>query len=123
MYWRSKSLISESLSGYPTAAKLKLEEIPPNLKVTDQNVFLGQKDGLWYVGIDISTLDEFDLNNRLPEDSSFRDLREVGAILDRFDACILSYCEQYFIGNKITNSVVSAVVKQPYLKLDTKLIV
>ena len=31
--------------------------------------------------------------------------------------------EQYFIGNKIINSVVSAVVKQRYLKPDTKLTV
>ena len=60
--WRSKSLISESTLGYPSAVKLKLEEIPPNLEVTDQYVFLGQKDALWYVGIDISTVDEFELN-------------------------------------------------------------
>ena len=94
--WRSKSLISEPTSGYPSAVKLKLEEIPPNLEVTDQYVFLGQKDALWYVGIDISTVDEFELNKGLPENSSFRDLREVGAILDRFDACILSYCRAIF---------------------------
>ena len=94
--WRSKSLISEPTLGYPSAVKLKLEEIPPNLEVTDQYVFLGQKDALWYVGIDISTVDEFELNKGLPENSSFRDLREVGAILDRFDACILSYCRAIF---------------------------
>ena len=49
--WRSKSLISEPTLGYPSAVKLKLEEIPPNLEVTDQYVFLGQKDALWYLSL------------------------------------------------------------------------
>ena len=63
--------------GYPNAAKFTLEKIAPYLKFTDQHVFLGQKDGLWYVGIDISTVDEVDINKGLPQDSFFRDLREV----------------------------------------------
>ena len=82
--------------GYPNAAKFKFEEIASYLKFTDQNVFLGQKDGLWYVGIDISTVDEVDINKGLPQNSFFRDLREVGVILDLFDACILSYCRAIF---------------------------
>ncbi len=86
--------------GYPNAAKFKFEEIASYLKFTDQNVFLGQKDGLWYVGIDISTVDEVDINKGLPQNSFFRDLREVGVILDLFDACILSYCRAIFYWHK-----------------------
>ena len=75
--WRSKSLISEPTLGYPSAVKLKLEEIHQILK-SQIKCFFGPKRCLWYVGIDISTVDEFELNKGLPEDSSFRDLREVG---------------------------------------------
>ena len=52
------------------------------------------------MGIDISTVDEVDINKGLPQNSFFLDLREVGAILARFDACILSYCRAIFYWHK-----------------------
>ena len=92
----SKSLVSEPKLGSPFATELNLKEISQLADISDNAIFLGQKNGKHYVGLDVSSVDEGEVNEILPKDSSFRDLREVGAILDRFDSCVLAYCRAMF---------------------------
>ena len=96
LYWRSKSLVSEPKLGSPFATELNLKEISQLTDISDNAIFLGQKNEKHYVGLDVSSVDEGEVNEILPKDSSFRDLREVGAILDRFDSCVLAYCRAMF---------------------------
>ena len=66
LYWRSKALISEPKLGSPFATELNLREISQLADISDNAIFLGQKNGEHYVGLDVSSVDEGEVNEILP---------------------------------------------------------
>ena len=96
IHWQSKSMISEAVAGSPNATIIDFSEAQLAIEAADSKVFFGAKDGENYVGIDISNLNEEQAFSYLPGGAEFRDLREVGPILNRFDACILAYSRAVF---------------------------
>jgi len=56
-----------------------------------ERVFLGERDGIAYVAVDISDLDEDALPPPLTERGVFADLRMVGPVLDRADGAVFAY--------------------------------
>ncbi|MDH3235147.1 MAG: NAD(+) diphosphatase [Alphaproteobacteria bacterium] len=112
--WRSKHLIAgmegdhtktgvaaimERPGGNPQAIYFDTEDARALLKHVGaqsgdqkgERVFLGERDGIAYVALDISDLDEEALPVPLTERGVFADLRMVGPVLDRADGAVFAY--------------------------------
>ena len=89
--WRSRSMINIDKAEEPIAMILSLNEARQVIKNADNLVFLGIKNGLSYVGVDVSSTEEPQLHSIVPSSGVFRDLREVGPLLERFEGSLLAY--------------------------------
>jgi NAD+ diphosphatase len=108
--WRSKHLVAgmegdpsktgvaaimERPGGNPQAIYFDAEEARALFDTigerNEERVFLGERDGIAYVALDISDLEEADLPAPLAERGVFADLRMVGPVLDRSDGAIFAY--------------------------------
>jgi len=104
--WRSKHLIDglegdhtktgvaaimERPGGNPQAIYFSAEEARTLIAHTGERVFLGEREQVAYVAVDLSELDERDLPAPITDRGVFADLRMVGPVLERADGAIFAY--------------------------------
>ncbi len=87
--WRSQSLVAPGDS--PRAGLLTVAEHRGLMRFADMVAFLGERDGIAHVAIDLSPLEETDILNILAAHGLFQDLRRVGPLLNRFEGSVLAY--------------------------------
>ena len=85
--WRSLHLVAEEAA----AVMLERGEIETHLEVSGESIFLGLRGEIAYVALDLSHLEEPEVDPLGGANASFRDLRQVGPIMDREDSAILAY--------------------------------
>ncbi len=85
--WRSLHLID----GEATAVWIERAEAEAVLEIAGDTVFLGLHEEIAYHAVDLSHLEEPDLDPLTAGRGAFRDLRQVGPIMDRGDSAILAY--------------------------------
>lgn len=89
--WRSRSLVLADAGGELRAARLDASRNGRLITLADFVAFLGEKDGVAHVGIDVSGLDEDESSVLFSGHGEFADLRAVGPLLGRFDGSLLAY--------------------------------
>ena len=89
--WRSQSMVNISIPDKPSASILELKSLDEIIQKADNVVFLGEKKGTPYVGVDLSSSDKGQFYNMIPEAGVFLDLREFGPLLERFEGSLLAY--------------------------------
>lgn len=88
--WRSRSLVLEMEQ--PRAALLSVVTHRRLVTYADTVIFLGERDGVAHVAVDLSSLEETDVTLVLTADQgTFLDLRQIGPLLGRFEGSILAY--------------------------------
>ncbi len=85
--WRSLHLVA----GDAEAVWLERAEIEALIETTDTPVFLGLREETAYLAVDLSHLAEPEIAPLGGTAAAFRDLRQVGPIMDREDSAILAY--------------------------------
>ena len=93
--WRARNLVT------PAAAQVDLngvaavwleralgEALLPRAR---EQVFLGLQESRAYIALDLSHLEEDEAETLVGPDGNFRDLREVGPLLERDEAAVLAY--------------------------------
>ena len=85
--WRNLHLVAEEAA----AVMLERGEIETHLEVSGETIFLGLRGEIAYVALDLSHLEEPEIDPLGGANASFRDLRQVGPIMDREDSAILAY--------------------------------
>ena len=89
--WRSRSMVNIEKPEEPIAVILSSDETREVIRSADNLVFLGVKNGFSYVGVDVSSIEESQLHSIVSSSGVFRDLREVGPLLERFEGSLLAY--------------------------------
>jgi NAD+ diphosphatase len=89
--WRSRSLITDDASGNPCAGILVAMNHQALIEQAEFVVFLGEKAGVPHIGLDLSPLDEAQVNDIFADHGVFTDLRQIGPVLERFEGSILAY--------------------------------
>ena len=89
--WRSQSMVNLDKPGEPYATILALSVVSEIVNKADNVVFLGEKSGISYLGIDLSSIEEDRLDELIPSVGVFTDLRQVGPLLERFEGSLLAY--------------------------------
>ena len=89
--WRSQSMVNLDKPGEPYATILALNVVSEIVNKADNVVFLGEKSGIPYLGIDLSSIEEDRLDELIPSVGGFTDLRQVGPLLERFEGSLLAY--------------------------------
>lgn len=85
--WRSLHLVAREAE----AVWLARGEIEALIETLDQAVFLGLRGETAYLAVDLSHLEEPQVEPLGGVEAAFRDLRQVGPIMDREDSAILAY--------------------------------
>jgi NAD+ diphosphatase len=85
--WRNLHLID----GEATAVWLERAEAEALLEISGETIFLGLSEEVAFQAVDLSHLEEPDLDPLTAGRGAFRDLRQVGPIMDRGDSAILAY--------------------------------
>jgi len=88
--WRSRSLVDEAEHG-PRAGLLAVREHRHLVAQATAIAFLGEKDGVAHIALDLSPLEEIDIMNVLAARGAFLDLRQIGPLLERFEGSVLAY--------------------------------
>jgi len=89
--WRTRSFVVEVESDAPRAGMLAVTEHRHLVARAESVAFLGERDGVSHVAIDLSPLDEGDLLETLAGQGGFTDLRRIGPLLERFEGSLLAY--------------------------------
>jgi len=85
--WRNLHLVAEEAA----AVLLERAEVESHLEISGEAIFLGLRGEVAYLAVDLSHLDEPQIDPLGGAKASFRDLRQVGPIMDREDSAILAY--------------------------------
>jgi len=85
--WRNLHLID----GEATAVWLKRAEAEALLELAGDTIFLGLHEEVAFQAVDLSHLEEPELDPLTAGRGAFRDLRQVGPVMDRADSAILAY--------------------------------
>ncbi|MEQ8355750.1 MAG: NAD(+) diphosphatase [Kiloniellaceae bacterium] len=85
--WRNMHLIAEEA----IAVWLERAEASALLEVAGDSIFLGLREEIAYQAVDLSHLEEPEIGPLTAGRGAFRDLRQVGPIMDREDSAILAY--------------------------------
>jgi NAD+ diphosphatase len=88
--WKSKHLIAEKPDAH--VAFLALHELGDLIRSVESTILLGEEATGALFAIDLPSLDSSP-PSRLAHLGKFRDLREVGAILDRRESALLAYAK------------------------------
>jgi len=95
--WRTLSLFSEigGKEEKPLPIFLPVDEASSLISVSNFQVFLGRQKFTGkthaYLAVDISALDEKEVENRFAEWGSFKDLRNISPLIDGVEGSILAY--------------------------------
>ena len=89
--WRSRSLVQAGPGGDLRAAWLDAAGHSGLVARAEVAVFLGEKDGIAHIGLDVSGLGEEQSSTLFSRHGEFADLRAVGPLLGRFDGSLLAY--------------------------------
>ena len=89
--WQSQSMVNITTPDKPSASILELHSLRGIIQKADNVVFLGEKNGTPYLGIDLSSSDKEQFCEVIPEAGVFLDLREVGPLMERFEGSLLAY--------------------------------
>jgi len=95
--WRTHNLFSKMVrkGEKPLPAFLPVDEVSSLISISDHQVFLGiQKFGTKtpaYLAIDISALNEKDVENRVSKWGSFKDLRNISPLIGGVEGSIMAY--------------------------------
>ena len=89
--WGSLSMLNLDKTGEPNATMLALNVVSEIVNRADNVVFLGEKSGIPYLGIDLSSIEEDIVDKLIPSADVFADLRQVGPLLERFEGSLLAY--------------------------------
>jgi NAD+ diphosphatase len=85
--WRSQHLVA----GEAEAVWLERREIEALIESPERTVFLGLRDETVYLAVDLSHLEEPEIEPLGGAAAAFRDLRQVGPLMNREDSAILAY--------------------------------
>jgi len=89
--WRSRSLITDDDAGEPRAGMLVAVEHRVLIEHAEFVAFLGEKAGVPHIAVDLSAMDEVQLNDTFSDHGMFTDLRQIGPLLERFEGSLLAY--------------------------------
>jgi NAD+ diphosphatase len=81
--WRTRSLVLEEGPGFVALSAIAHLEAPP--------LYLGDLDGVPYFALDLSALDEADLERHIAPAARFVDLRGIGATLPHVQGGLMAY--------------------------------
>ena len=85
--WRAKHLIGEAAE----AIWLQRTQAEHLVTLARESMFLGLRQEVAYLAVDLSHLEEPEIEPLAEAWGSFRDLRAVGPVMDRRDSAILAY--------------------------------
>ncbi len=96
--WRSRSLVArpaeadhETLNSRPRPLWLGHADVAHLLDRASELTFLGLGGESAYFALDVSRIEAPEREAAIVDQGSFRDLREVGPLLERFDGAVLAY--------------------------------
>lgn len=87
--WRSRNLVVEGAE--PRAVLLEPEAARALIDGKRHTALLGIQDGITYVAVDVSDLEEADAQEQFAPLGAFADLRSVGPLLGRQEGSLLAY--------------------------------
>jgi NAD+ diphosphatase len=85
--WRSLHLVADEAM----AVWLEHAELEGTVGVAGEPIFLGLRGETAFLAVDLSHLEEAAIDPLGGANASFRDLRQVGAVMDRAESAILAY--------------------------------
>ncbi len=96
--WRSRNLVvgptvhdAACLNSRPRPLWLGHADVAPLLDRASEVTFLGLCEENAYFALDVSRIEAPEREPSIADEGRFRDLREVGPLLERFDGAILAY--------------------------------
>lgn len=91
LVWRTRSFVLEVEDAAPRAAMLPAGEHRHLVAHAESVAFLGELDGIAHVALDLSPVEEPDLQLLTATHGGFTDLRRIGPLLERFEGSLLAY--------------------------------
>ena len=89
--WRSRSLVTDAAADRPRAVMLPAARHRCLVEKAEFVAFLGEKAGVPYIALDLSPIDEAEVQALFDGRGMFTDLRHIGPLLSRFEGAVLAY--------------------------------